>query len=69
MVVANASIFGTASYGIYRCADGFLTPAMTPIGRLAELLDCPTPHRFASSSSHLLMDKAMKSLDKFQSGL
>lgn len=39
--VANANPLGTAPYGLYRCADGHLALAMTPISRLAELLDCP----------------------------
>ena len=39
--VANANVFGTAPYGIYRCADGHLALAMTPIKQLADLIDCP----------------------------
>ncbi|MEL7525016.1 MAG: CoA transferase [Pseudomonadota bacterium] len=36
---ANASV--GAPYGIYACADGYIAIAMTPVAKLAELLECP----------------------------
>lgn len=38
--IANASVHGAAPYGIYQTQDGYLAIAMTPIARLAELLEC-----------------------------
>jgi CoA:oxalate CoA-transferase len=38
--VNNASVHGAAPYGIYATADGYVAIAMTPIGRLADLLGC-----------------------------
>jgi CoA:oxalate CoA-transferase len=38
--VNSASIHAAAPYGIYATADGYIALAMTPIGRLAELLGC-----------------------------
>ncbi|WP_131196082.1 CaiB/BaiF CoA transferase family protein [Lichenihabitans psoromatis] len=39
--VNNANVYVAAPYGLYRSADGHLAVAMTPVGRLAELIDCP----------------------------
>ncbi|RMD92404.1 MAG: CoA transferase [Alphaproteobacteria bacterium] len=39
--IANANVAVAAPYGIYACAEGHLALAMTPIPKLAELLDCP----------------------------
>jgi len=39
--VSNANLSVAAPYGIYACSDGYLAIAMTPIARLAELIDCP----------------------------
>jgi crotonobetainyl-CoA:carnitine CoA-transferase CaiB-like acyl-CoA transferase len=36
--VSGANVHATAPYGIYATSDGFLAVAMTPIGKLAELL-------------------------------
>ena len=38
--VSNANISVGAPYGIYKCNDGYLAIAMTPIAKLAELIDC-----------------------------
>ncbi|WP_088921077.1 CaiB/BaiF CoA transferase family protein [Granulosicoccus antarcticus] len=38
--VNNANVNGTAPYGIYRTADGYIAVAMTAIAVLRELLDC-----------------------------
>jgi CoA:oxalate CoA-transferase len=37
----SAHAYLAAPYGIYRTADGYLALAMTPLERLAELMDCP----------------------------
>ncbi|WP_434054768.1 MAG: CaiB/BaiF CoA-transferase family protein [Roseibium sp.] len=39
--VSNANASVGAPYGIYACRDGYIAIAMTPIAKLAELLDCP----------------------------
>lgn len=36
---ANASVGGP--YGIYACKDGYIAIAMTPIAKLADLMECP----------------------------
>ncbi len=38
--VNNASVHAAAPYGIYATADGYIAVAMSPIGRLADLLGC-----------------------------
>lgn len=45
--ISNANPSVGAPYGLYACKDGYLAIAMTPIARLAELLDCPAlePYR------------------------
>jgi crotonobetainyl-CoA:carnitine CoA-transferase CaiB-like acyl-CoA transferase len=37
----SAHAYLAAPYGIYRTADGYLALAMMPLGRLADLMDCP----------------------------
>lgn len=59
--VANANIYGAAPYGIYRTADGFLALAMTPLKRLAELLNMDALNRFAQSEAFARRDE-IKSL-------
>lgn len=39
--VSNANASVGAPYGIYACADGYIAIAMTPVAKLAELLECP----------------------------
>lgn len=38
--INSASVYLGAPYGVYRTADGYLALAMTPVGRLAELIGC-----------------------------
>ena len=38
--INNASVHGAAPYGVYATMDGYIAVAMTPIGRLADLLGC-----------------------------
>lgn len=38
--ISSASVVGAAPYGIYATLDGYLAIAMTPLDRLATLLDC-----------------------------
>lgn len=59
--VANANIYGAAPYGIYRTSDGFLALAMTPLNRLAELLNMDALNRFAQSEAFARRDE-IKSL-------
>ena len=47
--IANANVYGAAPYGIYRASDGYLAIAMTPLARLAELLQLPALEAFAAS--------------------
>ncbi|WP_420334635.1 CaiB/BaiF CoA transferase family protein [Roseibium sp.] len=39
--ISNANASVGAPYGIYACTDGYIAIAMTPVAKLAELLDCP----------------------------
>ena len=39
--IANANVYGAAPYGIFETQQGYLALAMTPLSRLAELLDAP----------------------------
>ncbi|WP_306142142.1 CaiB/BaiF CoA-transferase family protein [Roseibium sp. MMSF_3412] len=39
--ISNANASVGAPYGIYACRDGYIAIAMTPVAKLAELLDCP----------------------------
>lgn len=45
--VSSASVVGAAPYGIYATQDGYLAIAMTPVDRLAALLDCAPLAAFA----------------------
>jgi len=50
--VRSAHAYLSAPYGVYPTADSFIAIAMTPIGRLADLLDLPAlnPYRDDSAS-------------------
>ncbi|EJM99700.1 CaiB/BaiF CoA-transferase family protein [Herbaspirillum sp. YR522] len=37
----HANVHANPPYGIYRTADGFMAVAMTPLDKLAALIDCP----------------------------
>ena len=39
--ISNANASVGAPYGIYACRNGYIAIAMTPVAKLAELLDCP----------------------------
>ncbi|MFZ4288725.1 CaiB/BaiF CoA transferase family protein [Variovorax sp. HJSM1_2] len=47
----HASVHGAAPYGIYRTADGFMAVAMTPMDKLAALIDSPGLAALAADSS------------------
>jgi crotonobetainyl-CoA:carnitine CoA-transferase CaiB-like acyl-CoA transferase len=49
--VNNASVHAAAPYGIYATADGHIAVAMTPIGRLADLLGCEALRPFADEAA------------------
>lgn len=40
--IGNANAYAPAPYGVYKTRDSFLTIAMTPLKRLAELVDVPS---------------------------
>jgi crotonobetainyl-CoA:carnitine CoA-transferase CaiB-like acyl-CoA transferase len=48
--VNNASVHGAAPYGLYATADGYIAIAMTPIGRLADLLGCEALRPYADAA-------------------
>jgi len=48
--VNHANVHLPAPYGIYRCADGYLALAMTPLDHLAQLLDCPSLAQHADAA-------------------
>ena len=55
--VANANVYGTAPYGIYKTADGHLALAMTPLTVLRDLLDCPELDAFEQSEAFARRDE------------
>lgn len=57
----NANPYQPAPYGIYKTSDGYLAFAMTPLERVAELLDAPEINHYAQDQafSHLNEIKAL----------
>lgn len=55
--IANANVYGTAPYGIYRASDGHIALAMTPLARLGELLQLPALKAFAPSDAFSRRDE------------
>lgn len=55
--VSNANIYGTAPYGIYETADGFLALAMTPLNVLADLLECEDLNQFDQAEAFVRRDE------------
>lgn len=49
--VNNASVHAAAPYGIYATADGYIALAMTPIGRLTDLLGCEALRPYADETA------------------
>ena len=47
----NAHAYLAAPYGVYPTADGYLAVAMSPLARLAELLECPELLLYAEGDS------------------
>ena len=45
--ISNANISVGAPYGIYECRDGYIAIAMTPVAKLAELIECKGLEPFA----------------------
>jgi crotonobetainyl-CoA:carnitine CoA-transferase CaiB-like acyl-CoA transferase len=60
--VNNASVHGAAPYGIYATADGYISVAMTPIGRLADLLDCEALRPYADAARWFADRDAIKAI-------
>ncbi len=58
--VRNASVFLQAPYGIYPTADGFIAIAMTPVDRLAALVDCVALAPYVDASTWFRERDAIK---------
>lgn len=54
---SNANVYGAAPYGLYAAADGHIALAMTPLARLADLLELPALARFAQSDAYSKRDE------------
>ena len=53
----NANPYQPAPYGIYRTADGYMALAMTPLDRLAELLEEPRIAAFGQDQAFARLDE------------
>jgi crotonobetainyl-CoA:carnitine CoA-transferase CaiB-like acyl-CoA transferase len=60
--VNNAGVHAAAPYGIYATADGYIAVAMTPIGRLAALLDCQALRPYADEAAWFRDRDAIKQI-------
>ncbi|EWY38644.1 hypothetical protein N825_12595 [Skermanella stibiiresistens SB22] len=60
--VAHANVHIAAPYGVYQTADGYLALAMTPVDRLAELLDCAALEPFRDRSTWFIERDAIKAV-------
>ncbi len=60
--VRSANAYVAAPYGVYDTADGYLALAMTPIARLAELLDLPELQEFTDPKSAFTHRDAIKAI-------
>ena len=49
--VSNANVHAAAPYGVYATADGYMALAMTPIGKLADLLSCEALRPYADQAT------------------
>lgn len=59
--IANANVYGAAPYGVFETQQGYLALAMTPLARLAELLDTPEIAAFDQAQAFAQRD-AIKSI-------
>jgi crotonobetainyl-CoA:carnitine CoA-transferase CaiB-like acyl-CoA transferase len=59
--IANANVYGAAPYGVFETQQGYLALAMTPLARLAELLDAPEIAAFDQAQAFAQRD-AIKSI-------
>ena len=55
--VSNANVFSTAPYGLYATKDGYLALAMTPISKLAKLLEIPHLNKYSEDDSYTKRDE------------
>lgn len=53
----NAHAYLSAPYGVYRCAEGWLALAMTPLAKLAPILDLPALSDFAAEEAFTRRDE------------
>lgn len=58
----SASAYLSAPYGVYETADGHMAVAMNPVGKLAELLDCPALLPYADRSSWFVARDTIKAV-------
>lgn len=61
-VVNNANVYVAAPYGLYRTSDGHIAVAMTPVARLADLIDCPALAPFEDPSRAFVDRDAIKAM-------
>jgi len=55
--LGNANPYQPAPYGVYQTSDGYLALAMTPLSRLADLLDAPQITEFGQDRSFTDLDR------------
>jgi CoA:oxalate CoA-transferase len=60
--VNNASVHAAAPYGVYATADGHLALAMTPIGKLADLIGCQALRPYADENTWFRERDAIKTI-------
>lgn len=54
--IGNANPYQPAPYGLYRASDGYFAFAMTPLAKVAELLDAPEIAAFAQTEAYSRKD-------------
>ena len=58
--VNNAHAYLAAPYGVYQTADGYLAIAMTPVPRLADVLDCESLRKYTDPQKWFTMRDTIK---------
>lgn len=58
--IGNANPYQPAPYGVYRTADGYLAFAMTPLDRVAEILNAPQIAEFDQSQAFSKLNEIKK---------
>jgi CoA:oxalate CoA-transferase len=60
--VSNASVYGSAPYGIYTTADSYLAVAMAPLPRLGQLIGCEALATFDDPSRWFIERDVIKAI-------